>query len=546
MGLIISGEVTEILKNPLYISSPKDFLKIFYDNEEKIPAAALNIMELSIERQKEREKEVYDALDISEDDWEKLSDIVGGFIQDNSDGVSKNHLDFILNQFRDYILTGIFEGIRINKTAEAKKLESSDSQKFNNILKKYVNFYNQPVKEFKEWYDSKFQNNQILQGYIKPEDISFLNKILEKQREADKKKNKAIVNKDGTINYNYLLTQSTAANEFLGKSQGVISNFFGGFKEGVLLAVAQNVEQIIKLGTTSYWAEQNSGKKITFMRDLVQKNEIYYKGDGREIKGIQTEINEYLEKNQIKIDTPDGYFDFEDSVSKNLKADDIFYLEIKGEIKPFGISSKASWTETSDKSKLMGTSYKNVFINMLKGMFSEMSTTIDISNFIKYSTYNALAHYNIDNGEYKAVYNKVKKMFDKVISYYAYIWLMGGDSEYTHADFFSIYKAADKRYYFIPMSKILAIIKEEPNYISESGLFPLATDKVDDKGEILRKGRALNENQISAFKNGTIVEKKIPYRNLQRSMLDEILEDTSGDIFLNKFSEIKTKIISGH
>ena len=546
--IFINGEQSENLSNPMYISSPQDFIKTFNTINKNVLETASSIMKDSIKYQEDKEKELYEALGISEKEWIKIGDILSGIIQGENPDEENNKLEFVMKQFQDFIVNGIFEGVRFTSKYKAQNLRDSNNNQLNNILKKYINFYNEPVKEFLNWYNNKYKDT-FYEGKIEPKDIYILNSIMSKKRDSKKElsKNQDLLD-DGII-----INTLKEGNKLLDDSQGDISDFFGSFKESVLLSIVQNCEKVIELGTTSYWAENSKGK-IKLMNDLVDKNVLFYKGgvvNGEKINGIQDEINNYLEKNQIKLDTYDGLFSFEDSVSKNLKADDIFIFEIKGKLKPYGISSKASWSENSDTIKLMSTSYKNVFINMLKGMLTRKFETLEISNFIKYSTYNSLYYYNI-NEEMKEYYGKTKEIFDKIISYYGYQWLTGGDSEFTHADFLSIYKASDKKYYFIPMSKILKEIQKDLTIIKENNLFPEADNKIDRKTKKISKyGKALNEEQRIAFKQGIAAQRIISYkdsrnRTQKKSYLDDILNETSGEITIPSFKDLKNRIIVGN
>ena len=100
------------------------------------------------------------------------------------------------------------------------------------------------------------------------------------------------------------------------------------------------------------------------------------------------------------------------------------------------------------------------------------------------------------NAEFKfGDYSKIRELLFKIINYYGYQWLTGGISEYTHADFFSVYKQG--HHYFIPMSVILEglfkvdiitnnLMPPESSEITLEQLKIISREKEEDRMESMR------------------------------------------------------------
>ena len=139
--------------------------------------------------------------------------------------------------------------------------------------------------------------------------------------------------------------------------------------------------------------------------------------------------------------------------------------------------------------------------------------TGEIVRFLQYSIINSLGISMKQTTEYKFEdYSKVRTLLFKIIQYYGYQWLTGGISEFTHADFFSVYKQG--HHYFIPMSVILEGLKNTD--IITNNLIPSESAEITmEQLKIISKEK--EDNKI----------------NEMRSIATKVLNTGKGEIYAN-------------
>ena len=180
---------------------------------------------------------------------------------------------------------------------------------------------------------------------------------------------------------------------------------------------------------------------------------------------------------------------------------------------PYGISSKASWGETVTNPKLHSGSLNSAFENMFKIFPEGIAYTGEIVRFLQYSIINTLGISMKQTTEYKFEdYSKVRTLLFKIIQYYGYQWLTGGISEFTHADFFSVYKQG--HHYFIPMSVILEGLKNT-DIITNNLIPPESAEITMEQLKIISKEK--EDNKI----------------NEMRSIATKVLNTGKGEIYAN-------------
>ena len=482
-----------ISSNPLYIHNNLDH---FHNNLEanyiKIENKGKQILSKSIELQKKKESYFYKALNLNNGDWKKIANkIYGPFGEENENEINK--LQYFLDMFVKFIRQGVLKGAdfsRKEKVAEYKKSVSTEA--FENLIKEYVNIYNNPAKEFYNWYN----NSEYFQtGKLTIEDAQILEKIYQNYR----LKEKGMTDENG----NLVLSTMAQGQKLLEKSTGIVSNMIGDISEAATVTITNEGESHIIAVGSSYWTDNKNNISAD---ELLRKNEEFY-------RKVEKGINGLINKKNINIGTDDGNFHFSQKTLKtNLKADEIFYIQIEVNSKkltvPYGISSKASWSENITDPKLHSGSFNSVLENMLKIFGEGIANSLEIIHFLKYGTINALGISMQQDMENRYTdYIKIRNLFIRLINCYGYQWLTGGISQYTHADFFSVYK--NEHYYFIPMSLILegiqnAVENNENSFLAISGTDDLKP-KADTKNMLFPPRKAA----ISAKTLEDIGKKKI-------------------------------------
>ena len=498
--------------NPLYIHNNLDhFHQNLYGNIDYIDQQGKKILELSIKIQKEKERYIYQYLDLPEGHWQDIGNKLYGIMGENNNSVVENKLQFFLEAFVDFLKNEMLQGIKISKESQATEYRKSNPDDFLKLIKNYIEIYNNPVNSFTKWYNnSKFYK----EGVLTEEDIQGIQTIFDNYRLKENKDK--ILNSDGFIDENIILQSFSKADKLLGKSQGLFSNLVGDIAEkGTVCFINSNLENF-KIFGTSYWTENKKGFTEA---DLKEGNKKFY-------LDYQNYINNTLKQNNISLGTDDGNFSFEvNNLTKNLKADEIFYIEIKvGSEKktiPFGISSKASWGESVTNPKLHSGSLVSAFENMFKIFPEGISYTAEIVRFLQYSIINSLGISMKQKTEFKlGDYNKVRSLFFKIINYYGYQWLTGGVSEFTHADFFSVYKQG--HHYFIPMSIILEGLLNV-DIITNNLMPPESSEITLDELKIISK------------------DKEEGKKDNMRMIANKVLSDGKGEIYA-KWNEIQKLI----
>lgn len=498
--------------NPLYIhNNLEHFHRNLYGNINYIDQQGKKILELSIKIQKEKEKYIYKYLDLPEGDWKDIGNKLYSIIGENGKSIVENKLQFFLEAFVDFLKNEMLQGIKISKEAQATEYRRAEPEKFLSLIKNYIEIYNNPVKSFTNWYNnSRFYKENVLSE----EDIKGMQAIFDNYRLKESKDK--ILNSDGFIDENIILQSFAKADRLLGKSQGLFSNLVGDIAEKGTVCFINSTLNNFKIFGTSYWTENEKGFTEA---DLKAGNKNFY-------LDYQNYINNTLKQNNIKMSTEDGNFSFEvNNLTKNLKADEIFNIEIEidsqKKVIPFGISSKASWGETVTNPKLHSGSLLSAFENMFKIFPEGISYTGEIVHFLQYSIINSLGVSMKQDTEFKfGDYSKIRNLLFKIINYYGYQWLTGGVSEYTHADFFSVYKQG--HHYFIPMSVILEALFEV-DIITNNLMPPESSEITLEQLKIISKEK--EEGKVESM----------------RSIATKVLSSGKGEIYA-KWNEIQKLI----
>lgn len=451
--------------NPLYIHNNLDH---FHDNLNtyyvRIEEKGKKILDKSIELQEKKESLFYKALNLKNGEWQKIPNkIYGPFGEEND----INKLQYFLDMFVKFVRQEVLQGADFSRKEKIQQYKKTVGvEKFEKLIKDYVDIYNNPAKKFYEWYN----NSEYFQsGKLSLKDAEILEKIYENYR----LKEKDLVNENGSI----VLATMEQGTKLLEKATGIISNMIGDISESATVILTNNGLDYINAVGSSYWTDNESSISAN---ELSRKNEELY-------KKIEKGINNLIEKKNIDLGTEDGNFHFsQKTLQTNLKADEIFYVQMEVNSKmltvPFGISSKASWSENITDPKLHSGSFNSVLENMLKIFGQGIADSLEIIHFLKYSTINSLGISMQRQGSRMDKYEdylKVRDLFIRMINYYGYQWLTGGISQYTHADFFSVYK--NEHYYFIPMSLILKGIRDAIENNSNSFLAISGTDDLKAK-----------------------------------------------------------------
>lgn len=505
--------------NPLYIHNNLDnFHKNLYGNIDYIDNIGKKILELSIKLQKEKEKYIYEYLELPEGKWQEIGTKLYMVIGLDGNKIIENKLQFFLEAFVDFLKNEMLQGLKFSRDKQVTEFRENNTENFIEIVKNYINIYNNPVEAFTKWYNnSKFYK----EGVLTKEDISGMQQIFDNYRLKEKddkilKQGGGPLDSNGYLDDNIILNSFAKSERLLSKSQGLFSNIVGDIAEkGTVSFVNSNLNNF-KIFGTSYWT--NNEKGFT-EEDLKEGNKKYY-------LEYQKYINNILNQDGIKLSTDDGNFSFEiNNLTKNLKADEIFNIEIKIRSEkrtiPYGISSKASWGESVTNPKLHSGSLNSAFENMFKIFPEGIRYTGEIVRFLQYSIINSLGVSMKQSTEYKFEdYSKIKTLLFKIIQYYGYQWLTGGVSEFTHADFFSVYKQG--HHYFIPMSIILEglfntdiitnnLIPPETAEITVEQLKIISKDKEDNKIDEMRSiaTKVLNAGKGEIYANWNKIQKLI-------------------------------------
>ena len=579
----------------------KEFYKHFESGHESIKRSAAKFLEDSITFQEERELRIYKALNIDPNNWEELSIKLFG----ESDKANENNIRSFLTYFTKYIkdelkidFSQLTNGMKMEAyEASLKNLsgeeEEKELKKIIPVLQKFFSNYTDPVNNYINW----LKRNSILQQNesITVEQMSIINQFFKESRDNRAKNDPDFFDKDGNalpIGNQGILRMY----KMLRNVSGFLSNIVGNVGEKATVDFMKNVkndlnEAVIKeVYGTSYF--DNKGKNLISGNVSEYRSQEKAISDSLKESGVNVGFRTFNRKKKDKIKKSktikSPYVDFEfgyvftesdtDTLSKNLKSDEIFEIdiEINGEIKTdkVGISSKTSYTDSGEL-KIYSGSFYSLFENMFKSSeISGAGRIGDIVNFLIYSIFNgygsgtygtytlesynstkneavtkyldqisfiegeAIEYFDMDStiagirftqnrnevttGAHHRIYNykkgyiptekstekekinniddrnftnffsnEIKPLFDLIVQNFAYQWFTGGTSEYTHADFFSVF--SDGVHYFYPMSKILKMIQNAIN----NGNFILKQDIITNLKDNINNKYNINENPLT-------------------------------------------------
>ena len=398
----------------------QDFYKVYINNESNIKDSGKRFLNASIEKQKKREEYLYKALGIDQGNWPLISKILFGIGNDTS----SSKLDYFLQKFISFIDDDVnpklnnfldkMDGKKISeKEAKLRAAASKDTQlqrDLKDAANKFIEAYNDPVKKFKEWL---IRNNEELDE----NQIMMLSKIFTGSRSNRGKDYPEFVQLDGTLR---TITDESIDRviDFLRSTKGFIGNIVGDTGEEATISFMNTKEKQIEgavietiTGTSAFGGTNTQRAKLT------QENIDYYTNKER-IEKIKQELRDA----KIELATDDEKLKFwflysdknTETLTKNLKADEIFKIEIvletgEKKIENYGISSKTSYTDSGDL-KIYSGSFFAAFENMFKSSSGLFDAGIigEIINFLIYSIFNAYG-----SGTYGSYENIDKKISDR-------------------------------------------------------------------------------------------------------------------------------------
>lgn len=385
-----------------------------------------------------RENEIYKALGLAP-------------IQIGSDGKIAN-IDFLIEQIRNKLYDIDEKGKSVKNTEQCIKmlgeffidlLTKNTEIKGDNISDyiEAINNLKNMRDSFKKYY-TKLSNDlkEVAdKNIIEVDDILKVTEYWNSEIESSLKTGKNGFNlyeESGEINGNLSIDE---LKKILIAYKGKQNDIIGSIGEAATVFLTKNIkeqiedgiERIVIKGTTSRWDPNSS----VFKED-------YEKTVGKAVQELRD--NNYVEE----------IFDLD--TSKNLKADEVFEVVLKGndekmkKIISFGISNKTGFGKTLSL-KIQETSVNSMLSNIFRVENSAYTETQNIRN-------NLLDLIVNETGEiaWKGSNFTIKSFNDllrEIMNRYSYVWFTGGRSGTGHADFFSLYKGG--KLYFIPMSIIL-------------------------------------------------------------------------------------------
>lgn len=440
----------------------------FFNNTiTEIEVNSLDVANLMIEEQVNRENKVYKALELN-----KLISL-----QKNGNKYYIENADEIIEQIRNK-LYGISNNNNSEKNAlenaekctkilvdfVAKILDNSDLIKKNNVTKDELKEAIYEIKNLRESFVKKYGGlEKAIEDLGKENEIKIENilKVLEYfNTEINNNLNDPSKNKKGAF---ILYEDSGEINAGLSedKLKQVLStynlaqnDYFGGIGEAGSIFLTNTIEEEVievKNGIEEVIGKRTIEKRTTSRWDPVASKQLraeYEKTVGEAIRELQkTELAGEL----FTLDT-----------SKSLKADEVFKIilysnddKIKEEI-TFGISNKVSGSSKGLKGalKIQDTSLKAILNNLYRVESSGYEKTKKVQeNFINLLLNEAGQMAWSPN---TIRYKRVEDLLKLIINYYGYVWLTGGRAGVGHADFLTFYKG--EKLYFLPMSIILCDI----------------------------------------------------------------------------------------
>lgn len=460
--------------NPLYIHNSLDNFQKNYEGKIKdLDQKGKQVLLTSIRNQKQKEFYIYDTLGVKQGDWIALSRKIFGVVEDEDPNKVQDRVEFFMKAFTSFIKEEVLSGVKVGEKAFQKRNKENDLKEYKNFITNYIRIFNDPIQNFMKWYSNN--SNFYKEGVLTEDNIKGISKVFEEWR--SKEKNKAFTDSNGFWNENIVLNSLEEANGLLDRSFGVISNMIGDIKEVASTGFVKYSDVLFGSENTSYWEETGASER------LKENNRKFY-------QKIENDINKELEQLNFNLGTEDGKFHFSSSLNTNLKADDFFYFSADVDYDlsmASGISDKASWGKTLSDTKVHTGSFSSLLENLFKSWFS-VGITAEIIRFLEYGIINSMGV-----GQFlkeNIYYRQLEDFFFRVIDYYSYQWLTGGQGPFTHADFISVYKNTTQKHYFVPMSFILENIfnfvnQKNPNWSKDffsldsetkgASLFPIYT-----------------------------------------------------------------------
>lgn len=439
-------------------------LKSSKQDKENIHRQGIQILSKSIETQFNREKIIYNSLGIKDINLDKVTskeyfkekaEEIKNAIYKIDKNNDKANIDECMKLLVDHIGKLIIEPKSVNGDIKAArdalaqmvnefKLMKKDGQKY---LNTYINSIFNLGDSFnaQEGMAAIGNWNNFLDDFKINEDENLKDKIL--NGELDKKRVEEILKKYKSLK-----------NDIIGSIGEMLSTYY--FNMGA---------NIIGTYTTSGWGTTN--KKINYKNEMIETrvsepkniknsfNNISAQAFHKENEDMLQQLNEAINKLEIES------VSFKLKVSSELKADEVYVIEINPEVSPelfyFGISNKTSYSkskilkiQTTSLESLVKNIYKVATINSPEKI-NNFNNTLSLSDSLKQLALNGV-YYNWSKEEGGVDFEDFKNIVNFVVDYYGYVWFTGGIEDKSHADFFSAYSKGIL--HFVPMSFILYLI----------------------------------------------------------------------------------------
>ena len=416
------------------------------ENEKIIAEKGIELLSRSIQIQKEREKKAYKALGIKEEkdeiSFKKFKKALYGEDEETGKGNKQEKALQIVSNF----LIDFFN----QNGLESNVPQNSEISLASQILD---NFYN-ITEKFKEWYNN---NNIKTLKMVSDEEELSLEKIIELEKIWNTEVNTTVLGKlkmkdSFTIyeemknNENFEM-KSPMALEIIDQYKNKKNDFFGLLGEA---ATEYCVDSGVDLIITQTARRENNSQQT---KDKIEKYETGYR------ERLSSKLNEISKKEEI------FGKDFSLKVSSELKADVIFETKIeigdgdsngKKSFFTFGVSNKTGYSEKSKRLKIQTTSLKAIIQNLFKIDSELIQYTEEIAMALRDLALEGAIVFKWNDNE--VPFSGFEEIVNNLVNKYAYVWFTEGDSSYSHADFFSVYKKDEL--HFIPMSYVLNKIQE--------------------------------------------------------------------------------------
>ena len=497
-----------------------------------------DLLEQSIKIQKSREKKAYSILktkeneEISFEDFKKA--LYYGKDKDQKDiNKPEETIKILINFLNDLYTKDIDSSIpKGGEIIRAKQILSD----FNNI-----------TETFRNWY---YSNNNITQEEIEKNEGLPLESIIKLEKIWNTEINTTVFKKlklkDSYNIYNKMeqdenfVMTPMMAKEIISQYKNKKNDMAGLIGEA---ATQYCLNSGINLIVTQTARREDNSKEIN---DRISKYEQGYKDKLSDNKKELIEQFKEMEKNNSFLGD-----DFELKVSSELKSDEIFEVKIdigyelnENGTFTFGVSNKTSHTENK-LLKIQETSLMAIIQNLYKVDPELRGYTNEIVKALKELT--AFGAIILKWDKNLIPFEGYKTIVNNIVNKYAYVWFTEGDSSYSHADFFSVYKSG--HLYFLPMSSILEKIKSGQAKFDNIKLYKYfySEKEVFTKEREQRMERLLKELEEKKVKK---VKERAKIPAIKTELSKRKIQDQTNKVLRNKrkinLNEILKRNIDGN